>query len=121
MIIVKRPTFLTVWLILLTLGALYTLYIDIAGSGSLTKTQINLSSWYSISSLVIGIAEVLAIVMLWMWKKIGFYIMVATAIIAVLIAAMVGGVAAGIAGSIVTIIGTLILYLAMRPVWQNFK
>ncbi len=58
--------------------------------------------------------------MLWMWKKAGFYIQIASAIIAASINGAIFG-AVGIGTSIFGIIGVGIMYLAMKPVWQNFK
>ncbi len=120
----KRPVFLIIWLALLFLGQAYGLYSYTLGAGNLMKTLPNAQT--SLWPLYAGInlINVFAIIMLWMWKKIGFYIMIGTAVIGVFLSLMtsgVGGVTGGIFSIASAVIGILILYLAMKPVWQNFK
>jgi hypothetical protein len=49
----------------------------------------------------------------------GFYLIIGAAIVAVVLNIAILGVL-GLTGVIGAVIGVGILYLAMRPVWQNF-
>ena len=50
----------------------------------------------------------------------GFYLIIASAVIIASLNGMILGVA-GIGSSVFAVIGIGILYLAMKPAWQNFK
>lgn len=116
----KRPMFLTIWLVLMTIGAIFTLYSYTLGSENITKTLPNMPSWVLIVFALLGVVNLFSAAMLWMWKKMGFYIIIGTAIIVASLNGMILG-AAGMIASIFAVVGVVILYLAMKPVWQNFK
>lgn len=116
----KRPMFLTIWLVLMTIGAIFTLYSYTLGSENITKTLPNMPSWALIVFALLGVVNLFSVVMLWMWKKMGFYIIIGTAIIVASLNGMILGVA-GMITSVFAVVGVVILYLAMKPVWQNFK
>lgn len=116
----KRPTFLTIWLVLMTIAGIFTLYSYTLGSANIAQTLPNMPSWALTMFALLGLVNLVAVVMLWMWKKLGLFIMIASAIIAASLNGMILG-PAGIGASIFAIIGVGILYLAMKPVWSNFK
>lgn len=116
----KRPWYLTLVLILSLLGAVFSIFTFSVGSGAIQQALPNLPSWYMMALVVLSVIEFVAVVMLWMWKMIGFYLIVGiTALVSVLGfvyqgSSSLGSVALGV-------VGLVLLYLAMRPVWQNFK
>lgn len=116
----KRPTFLTIWLVFMTIGGVSSLYSYTLGSEFITRSLPNLPSWALSVYALLSVGQLFAVTMLWMWKKIGFYIIIATAIIATSLNGMLLG-ALGVGSSIFAIVGVGILYFAMKPVWQNFK
>lgn len=116
----KRPKFLTVWLVLMAISGVFTLYSYTLGSANITKTLPNMPSWALIVFALVGVVNLFSVAMLWMWKKMGFYIIIGTAIIVASLNGMILG-AAGMIVSIFAIVGVAILYFAMKPVWQNFK
>lgn len=115
----KRPTFLTIWLVLMTISAIYTIYSYTLGSEAVTKT-LPIPAWSLMALALLGVVNLFAVVMLWMWKKMGFYIIIGSTIIAASLNGIILGVL-GFVASIMAIVGIVILYLAMKPVWQNFK
>ncbi len=113
----KRPWYLTGWLILIVIGALFSLYSDTLGVSSVKAQLPNIPSWYFTFLTAMIVVELVAVYLLWQWKMMGFYLFVAiTAIVAVFNFMYLG------AFSIVFgLVGLAILYLVMRPVWKNFK
>lgn len=116
----KRPKFLTIWLVLMALSSLYSLYTYTLGSASITSYLRNFPAWALGLFALLSITNIVAIWLLWTWKKIGLYVFFATGMIAASLNGMILG-AIGVGTSIFSIIGVVILYLAMRPVWQAFK
>ena len=116
----KRPTFLTIWLSLMTLANIWSLYEYTLGVDIIKRTLAMIPSWAITALAIFSLVNVAAVVMLWMWKRIGFYLIAASALIVASInGAILGGM--GIVSSIGALIGIGILYLAMKPVWKNFK
>ena len=101
----QRPTFLNVWLILMIIGNAFALI------GA------------SVMPLIIPIVIVNFILIwaLYNWKKWGFYGYIGTGIIGLFLnASLYGGT--GVAISLIgLIVGVLILYFAMKPVWNHFE
>lgn len=116
----KRPKFLTGWLIFMIIGNVFSLYSYTLGSANIAKTLPNMPSWAITVFAVGAVVNLFAVVMLWMWKKMGFYIIIALAIIVASLNGMLLGIA-GVFASLFALIGVGVLYLAMKPVWQNFK
>lgn len=116
----KRPTFLTVWLVLMLLGYVYSLYSYSLGASMITAVFPNLPGWFFPAMLILSLAGLVAVYLLWTWKKLGFQLAVGLAVLSTVINFMIMG-AAGIVSVILAIAGVAILYLAMKPVWKNFK
>lgn len=120
-IILKRPWYLTVWLVLMTIGTLYGLFTYTLGSEILKKAWGNLMPDWAFGVLALFSAvNLVAVVMLWMWKIWGFYLVLLVALFSAAINGMLLGVI-GLGATVFAALGVLILYLVMRPVWQNFK
>lgn len=117
----KRPWYLVVWLVLMTLSAVYSLFTYTLGASSLKSAWGGLMPDWAFGVLALFSAvNLVAVVMLWMWKIWGFYLVLLVA----LFSAAINGILLGVVGLGVTVfvaLGTLILYLVMRPVWTNFK
>lgn len=116
----KRPMFLTIWLILMTLGAISTAYSYTLGSATIMKAIPNMPSWALTQYALFSIVNLVAVWMLWTWKKMGFNLFVVSAVISASLNGMILG-AIGVGSSIFGVVGIVILYLAMKPVWKQFK
>ena len=99
------------------LGALFSLYSYTLGSGSMATSLTNLPSWYTAVLALLSLVELAAAVLLWQWKKMGFKLYVASAVVV----AILNVIYLGVSSLVFPILGILILYLVMRPVWSNFK
>jgi hypothetical protein len=119
-IFVKRPTFLTIWLVIMTIAGIYTLYSYTLGAASIKATLPNLASWTLMLYAAMSLLNLISVFLLWTWKKVGFYLIIASAIIVASINGMTFGVL-GLGASLSALLGIGILYLAMRPAWQSFK
>lgn len=77
-------------------------------------------SW-TLPALAVGVAiNLFAVLLIWHWKKAGFYLAVAVGCISVIINVSIYG-ASGAGTIIFGAFGILILYPAMKPAWQNFR
>lgn len=103
----------------MALAGVYSLYSYTLGAEAIKAALPNMPSWVFTPFALLVLLNLVSVFLLWTWKKLGFYLIIASSVIAVLLNGMIG------LGGIVTIIFTLagvgILYLAMKPVWQNFK
>lgn len=122
----KRPKFLTIWLIILLL---FSVAIT---SDSLTYLPFIFltKDFISLIGIIAGFMQIFAVVQLLRWKKIGVTLFISSAIVVFLVTAInefnivskVNQVIISLlAVLIVNIIMLGILYLAMRPVWKKFK
>jgi len=122
----KRPKFLTIWLIILLLFSI-ALTLD-----SLTYLHFIFltKSYISLIGIVAGFVQILAVVQLLRWKKIGVTLFISSAIVLFLVTAInefniVSKVNQVIVSLLIVLVVNSsmlgILYLAMRPVWKNFK
>ena len=116
----KRPTFLTVWLILIAVADVFSLISYTVGASALTTMMPNFPAWTLWVYDALIVVQLVSVVLLWMWKKIGFYLIVGCAIIAAIVNIYALGVS-GVIGVIFGLAGVGILYLAMRPAWEQFK
>lgn len=118
----KRPIFLTIWLVLLTLGGIYSGYSSVTNGQEAFRTLgIEMPTWYMPVLLLLTVVQLAAIAMLWTWKKLGFQLMVGASVLGVVVSALVLGVTLSLFTAISAAIMIGILYLAMKPVWNNFK
>jgi hypothetical protein len=115
----KRPVFLTIWLVLIALGSLYSLYTYTLGTASITRALPDFPSWAFILLDVVALVNLVSVILLWTWKKLGFYLLIGTAIVSIVFSVLTPG-GLGIASIIGAGVGVGILYLAMRPAWQHF-
>lgn len=87
------------------------------GGDVLSGQYPNLPAWIMPVFTIGGIVDLLAIVMLWMWKKMGFYLIVGETAVTTIISFLY----LDPFQAILQIVGIVILYLVMKPVWSNFK
>lgn len=113
----KRPIFLTILLILITISNIFSLYSYTVGKSSIVELIPDFPSWAFIFLTTLGILQLVGVAMVWTWKKMGFYLFIVSAIGAML----VNAATLGIGSSLFGIIGIVLLYFAMKPVWGNFK
>lgn len=116
----KRPVFLMIWLILMAIGYLYSLYNYILGTASLTQVFPSLPGYFFPIMALASVTGLVATYLLWTWKKLGFYIVVGITVLSVVVNFAVMGVL-GAMSIVFGLVGIGILYLAMKPVWSNFK
>jgi hypothetical protein len=109
----KRPTFLTVWLILMAIAGVFSLYSYTLGISSITRVFPNIPPWVFFTYNILAVVQLISVVLLWNWKRIGFYLIAAIAIIVAVLNGITLG-AFGISSAILGLIGVGILYLAMR-------
>lgn len=122
----KRSKFLTIWLVLLLLFSI-ALTVD-----SLTYLpMIRLTKNYiALIGIAAGFVQIFAVVQLLRWKRIGVALLLSSAIVIFLITGINEfNVVSDINKIIISMLAVLvvniimfgILYLAIRPVWKNFK
>ncbi|MDE2025676.1 MAG: hypothetical protein KGJ07_04235 [Patescibacteria group bacterium] len=122
----KRPIFLTVWLIIL-------LFLSVVLTGdSLTYLRFIFltKSYISLVGIIAGFVQIWAVIQLLRWKKIGITLFISSAIVVFLITAIneftiVTKVSQLIVSLLMVLVVNVImlgiLYLAIKPVWKNFK
>ncbi len=110
---IKRPRILILFLIFLFVGALFSLYIHIS------QPLAGSPPWYTQVNILLDLLEIAGLVLVWIWKKLGFYL--------IFIIVLIHGVVwhSGVTNVLINLIGIFIgwgiLYLAIRPIWKNFK
>ena len=122
----KRPTFLTIWLIIMLLLSI-ALTID-----SLTYLpMIRLTkSYISLIGILAGFVQIWALIELLRWKKIGVTRLLSSAIAIMLVTGInefriVSNVSQIIISMLMVLVVNIlilgVLYLAIKPVWKEFK
>jgi len=122
----KRPKFLTIWLILMLLFSV-GLALD-----SLTYLSIILhaKSYISLLGIIAGFGQIWAVIELLRWKKIGIPLLLSSAAVIFLATAinefnLVSNFGQIIVSLLIVLVINIImfgiLYLAIRSVWKNFK
>ncbi len=122
----KRPIFLTIWLMLLFLFA-----VALTADSLTYLPMIRLTKNYiSLLGIAAGFVQIWAVVQLLRWKKVGVTLLVSSAIVILLVTAInefylvlkINQILISMAMVLlVNFIMFGILYLAIRPVWKNFK
>ncbi len=122
----KRPKFLTIWLIILLL---FSVAIT-ADSLTYLPFIIFTKSYISLIGIIAGFVQVWAVVQLLRWRKTGITLYISSAIVVFLVTAInefnivskINQIVISLSAVlIVNFIMLGILYLAIRPVWKNFK
>ncbi len=122
----KRPRFLTIWLILMLLFS-----FGIAADSLTYLHFIFLTKNYvSLFGIVAGFVQIWAVIQLLRWEKKGVPLLISSAIVVFLITginefSIVSNVSQVIESLLIVLVVNIImlgiLYLAIRPVWKNFK
>ena len=122
----KRPKFLTIWLVLLLLFSI-ALTVD-----SLTYLpMIRLTKNYvALIGIIAGFVQIWAVVQLLRWKKIGVTLLASAAIVIYIVTGinefyLVSKINQILVSMLMVLVVNCImfgiLYLAIKPVWKNFK
>lgn len=122
----KRPKFLTIWLVLLLLFSI-ALTVD-----SLTYLpMIRLTKNYvALIGIIAGFVQIWAVVQLLRWKKIGVTLLASAAIVLYIVTGinefyLVSKINQILISMLMVLVVNCImfgiLYLAIRPAWKNFK
>lgn len=131
---VKRPVFLTTWLVYLAIcnvaGFLIAIFVN---QNALFDGAVSLPSWMHSVSILLAAVNLFAVILLWMWKKMGFFLAIATHAVALIMVCMrlellqkisaagAAGASVGVFfGVLFTFLSIAILYFAMKPVWDKF-
>lgn len=122
----KRSVFLTIWLFAMLLFSI-ALTVDSLTYLPMIRLTKNYVSYFGIAA---GFVQILAVVLLLRWKKIGLTLLLSSAIVIMLITAVNEiSIVSNINQILVSMLMVLalnivmfgILYLAIRPVWKNFR
>lgn len=122
----KRPIFLTIWLVILLLFSVAITADSLTYLPFIFLTK----NYISLIGIIAGFVQIWAVVWLLRWKKIGVTLFISAAIIVFLITAIneftivskVSQIVVSLlAVLVVNIIMLGILYMTIRPVWKNFK
>ena len=122
----SRPLFLTLWLILLSiLAPLATFFYlmdvyDAMSHGGVTMTGLSLNSVLPFV-VIAGIAlflQIIAIGLLWFWKKMGFYLYAGCFLVSAFIQILF---LRGSSVAFLGVIGLVILRWAMNSVYDRFS
>lgn len=117
----KRPWYLTVLLILA--GILYLLLtlsvLLIPASVQQEAYGVEFPSWYVLTSAALLVVSIIGVGVIFAWKKWGFSALAGAAVLSVIVDYM--AIPQSVLGAIMTLLPPVLIFLAMRPVWANFK
>jgi len=122
----KRPKFLTIWLILLLILSVAITIDSLTYLPFIFLTK----SYLSLFGIVAGFVQIWAVIQLLRWKKIGATLLIFSVVVIFLVTAIdefsiVSNVSQVIVSLIMVLVVNIImfgiLYIAIKPVWKNFK
>ncbi|HEX7041964.1 MAG TPA: hypothetical protein VF189_01830 [Patescibacteria group bacterium] len=122
----KRPKFLTAWLVLMLIFSVGITVDSLTYLPFIFLTK----SYVSLVGIIAGFMQVWAMIQLLRWKKIGIRLLISSMVIVFLVTAInefyllsnVGQIIVSLLIVLAVNIFMLgILYLSIRPVWENFK
>jgi len=118
----KRPWYLTTLLVLIIifygLGALLTSILPLIAANVL---KVDFPMWYIVSSLVVLIIGIVGAVLVFKWKKMGVYLLTATALLSIALDYAGSPAQLGIMSIIMSFLPPALVYLSMKPAWQQYK
>lgn len=110
----KRGKLLTFWLVLMLITNAGAALTYLMWNSSIIATYPNVSSWIWYIYGLLGLANVVFTLFLFMWKKWAFFAFCGTTVLAFVLNLIVG---LGIIAAIFGLIGPVILYLLIRSKW----
>lgn len=122
----KRPMLLTIWLVVMLLLSVAIALDSLTYLHFIFLTK----SYISLFGIVAGFVQIWALIQLLRWRKVGVTLLLSSAVVVFLITGInefyiVSNInqiiVSMLAVLVVNIITLGILYLAIRPVWKNFK
>ncbi|MAS32480.1 MAG: hypothetical protein CL610_00650 [Anaerolineaceae bacterium] len=116
-----RGRALTVWLILMALTnawAIYRYIVILEDFISHSDPQFTvILQWALPLMAIVALINIVGVIFLWRWRRLGFYVLVATTTITLTVNLMLN---VPVATSILGLVGLLILWALLRPRWQHF-
>lgn len=122
----KRPKFLTIWLILMLIFSAGIAIDSLTYLPFIFLTK----NYISLFGIIAGFVQILAVVQLLRWKKVGVTFLLSSAVVVFFITAInefsaVSNISKVIESLLIVLVVNVImfgiLYLAIKPVWKNFK
>jgi hypothetical protein len=115
----SRSGCLTAWLVIMFIGVIPALLIMFITPQETMQKCCNIPGWYKYFMLVTSTVYMLSIAGIWMWKRWGFYGVIAIFFINYSTAFLIGINLTR--GAIRDLIGPIILYILLRPVWKHLE
>jgi hypothetical protein len=120
-----RGLWLSIWLIFLTLIYAYSVYGNwnaydewMVQHQVATRTYpYGTAAWIPPAFIFLAVISLIGVVLVWLWKKWGFYLLVAVTIAAFLLNIIRG---VGVGQALIGLIGVGILYMLIQPKWSSF-
>lgn len=114
----KRGALLTIWLVIMLIGNFFTAISYFRLNSVIASVYPNFPSTIFYIYGLLGLANFVFVIFLFMWKRWAFYAILGSAVITSIMNLVVG---LGIFTAIFGLIGPVILYLIMRSRWDLFK
>jgi hypothetical protein len=116
----KRGIWLTIWLYILLISGIITLFSNFLLRGFMATAYTNATSWTWAVFEVIILANIVFIIFLFRWKKWAFFAFCGTAAASFIINIFIG-VDIDIFMALTGFASLLILYLSMKSRWDLFE
>lgn len=113
----ERGGCLTAWLALMLIANAATAFYYITSGSALQQAFPSTPSWMFLILAALGIVNLISVFGLWTWKRWGFYLFIATSLVALVINLSLG---LSILSSLVGLIGVAILWFLLRDKWQSY-
>jgi hypothetical protein len=115
----ERGAFLTIWLIIIALGNVYGVFQNLGLYRALgERDNSTVPSWPFLAGAILSLVNLACIALLWRWKRLGFYGIVAT-VLASFVINLCLGVPFGYA--ILPFVGLAILGAAVATKWDDLE
>lgn len=114
----KRGTGLIIWLVLMLLVNMVSAFSYLLANSTIAVLYPNVPSMIFYLYGFLSLVNVVLVIMLFLWKRIAFYIFCCNSVIAFILNLWIG---LGIFTAIFGFSGVLILYLFMKSKWEFFE
>jgi len=114
----ERGGCLTVWLALMLIANAFTAFFYLTSGSTLQQAYPSASPVIFLILAAGGIVNLISVYGIWTWKKWGFYLFVATSLLALLINLSLG---LSIFSSLLGLVGVAIFWYLLREKWAAFS
>ena len=114
----KRGAWLTIWLVFMLIANFFTALTYLVLNKTIASIYPNVALWVWHIYGLVGLANFVFIILLFMWKKWPFYAFCGSTVIAFIMNLAIG---LGIVSAILGLAGPIILYLSMKSRWDLFE